>query len=626
VPVTPTYPGIYIQEAPSNNHTITAAPTNIAVFIGYTHPLLTPQSNTGQPVQLFSFADYITNFGGFVRSAAFANAWGTATVANTSPPVHNPGAFIDLAQAVNQFFLNAGPGATVTAYVVSVNNTNNGVIPNLTPVSVWLSGGTLTSGSSQSPPPPDAVVFTAKQVTDEVYTMAISIRPVPVPTSSPPADPLADIIITYGPAATPAASPRSSPPASPVAAGPGTVVETYRRVSLNQYQVGPNNLPDPNIPNPNYIVTRLGASTLVTVPPLTAPGSWPPGPGTQQAIFDHYLPQNTVIYNPNDYTAVLQEDTDLDKLQVFNLMIIPGVADASLTWPGAAGDASGALIIGAAVAFCERRMAFLILAPPVADTADGNVPPLPGTVPPGAALPPNTIQNTMSQGLLGNSKNSAVYFPYLLTPNPITGSPNNPVTGRPNEIPPSGTVAGLYAATDLARGVWKAPAGFQTVCNSTITGVVARGVMTDQRQGTLNPLGVNCMRQFPNINTVVFGARTLATQTDQQWRYVSVRRMALFIEQTLSANLKWVVFEPNAPPLWSAISMSINAFMLGLYNQGAFFGTSPSQAFLVQCDSTTTTATDIQNGIVNIVVGFAPLSPAEFVIITLAQLALPTSS
>jgi hypothetical protein len=168
--------------------------------------------------------------------------------------------------------------------------------------------------------------------------------------------------------------------------------------------------------------------------------------------------------------------------------------------------------------------------------------------------------------------------------------------------------------------VWKAPAGFQATA-SNVTGVAARGKMTDNRHGTLNPIGVNCLRDFPNVPTIVFGARTLATTYDQQWTYVPVRRMALFLEQTLLANLKWVLFEPNAQPLWSAITMSINAFMLGLFKQGAFQGVTPSQAFSVRCDSQTTTQADIDSGIVNIVVGFAPLKPAEFVVITIAQLA-----
>jgi phage tail sheath protein FI len=128
-----------------------------------------------------------------------------------------------------------------------------------------------------------------------------------------------------------------------------------------------------------------------------------------------------------------------------------------------------------------------------------------------------------------NSKKAALYFPYLLSPDPLTGQPINPVTGSLNEIPPSATVAGVFAATDVSRGVWKAPAGFQAITRNS-TGVVERGRMTDQRQGLLNPIGVDCLRDFPNIGTTVFGARTLVTLTDEQWRYVPVRRMALFLK------------------------------------------------------------------------------------------------
>ncbi len=147
--------------------------------------------------------------------------------------------------------------------------------------------------------------------------------------------------------------------------------------------------------------------------------------------------------------------------------------------------------------------------------------------------------------------------------------------------------------------------------------------MTDQRQGVLNLIGVNCVRNFPGIGPVVWGARTSISENVafQQWKYVSVRRMALFLEQTLYANLGWVVFEPNDEPLWTSIVTSIESFMLGLFRQGAFQGSTPSQAFQVKCDSSTTTQADIDNGIVNIVVAFAPLKPAEFVVIQIAQLA-----
>jgi hypothetical protein len=542
MPVSPTYPGIYIQEAPSSSHTIVAAQTNIAVLIGYSHPFKTAAANLGKAVQIFSFQDYQRQFGGFVRSTAFANQ------ANyQADPSHNAG---DLAVAVNQFFLNGG----ATAYVVAVASP----LWPTSPATLTLSG----------------ISFAALEVTDDLYTMTVSIKPLFASPSSPPIDSPADIVITYGPSNGTG----------------GTVVETYRQVTL-----------DPALPS--YILTQLAKSALVSVslssPP---PGSLAAAAGTMPA----WWPAAADFFSASDFTAVLQADTSLDKVPLVNLMVIPGVTNT--------------LVVSTAIAFCERNFCFYILDPVITDSADGTLPAY-----------TNLVQNTP---LLGDSsKNVGLYFPYLLSPDPIAGNANNPVTlswsdftlPSPNEIPPSGTVAGIFAATDVSRGVWKAPAGFQAGANN-VTGVVERGQMTDARQGTLNPLSINCLRNFANTGTIVFGARTLAAQTDQQWTYVPVRRMALFLEQTFKANLKWVIFEPNAEPLWSAITLSISAFLLGLFKQGAFAGTTPSDAFLVQCGSQTTTPADIDSGIVNIVVGFAPLEPAEFVIVTIAQLTGQSSS
>jgi len=217
------------------------------------------------------------------------------------------------------------------------------------------------------------------------------------------------------------------------------------------------------------------------------------------------------------------------------------------------------------------------------------------------------------------SQNGALYFPYLQS--------TDPVTSLPTEVAPSGYVAGLYARTDTNRGVWKAPAGIAATLTNT-TGEVARGTMSNEQQGVLygtitGDTPINCIRSFPGSGTVVFGARTLvgSNQAYNQSKYVPVRRMTLFIEQTLLANLRWVVFEPNDEPLWLSIRTSIENFMLSLFNQGALQGSKPSDAFQVKCDSSTTTQQDIDNGIVNILVAFAPLKPAEFVIIQIAQLA-----
>jgi phage tail sheath protein FI len=176
------------------------------------------------------------------------------------------------------------------------------------------------------------------------------------------------------------------------------------------------------------------------------------------------------------------------------------------------------------------------------------------------------------------------------------------------------------AQIDSTRGVWKAPAGQE----ATVTGVQSLVYnVTDLENGDLNPLALNCIRTFPIIGTVVWGARTLdgADAQASEWKYLPVRRTALFIEESLYRGTQWVVFEPNDEPLWSQIRLNVGAFMRSLFRQGAFQGATPQQAYFVKCDSDTTTQNDIDNGIVNILVGFAPLKPAEFVVIKISQIA-----
>ena len=149
------------------------------------------------------------------------------------------------------------------------------------------------------------------------------------------------------------------------------------------------------------------------------------------------------------------------------------------------------------------------------------------------------------------------------------------------------------------------------------------GTLTDGENGQLNPLGVNCLRNFPVIGNVVWGARTLdgADALASQWKYIPVRRLAYYIEESLFRGTQWVVFEPNDEPLWAQIRLNVGSFMQTLFIKGAFQGSSPNDAYFVKCSSETTTQTDIDNGVVNIVVGFAPLKPAEFVVIQIQQIA-----
>jgi phage tail sheath protein FI len=210
-------------------------------------------------------------------------------------------------------------------------------------------------------------------------------------------------------------------------------------------------------------------------------------------------------------------------------------------------------------------------------------------------------------------ENATIFFPRLKMPDPLKEN-------RLEEFVPCGAVAGVMARIATQRGVWKAPAGLE----ATLTGVRELSVkLTDGENGLLNPLGVNCLRNFPVVGNVVWGARTLegADRLASEWKYIPVRRLALFIEESLYRGTQWVVFEPNDEPLWAQIRLNVGAFMNNLFRQGAFKGSTPREAYFVKCDKETTTQNDINLGMVNILVGFAPLKPAEFVIIKLQQMA-----
>jgi phage tail sheath protein FI len=208
--------------------------------------------------------------------------------------------------------------------------------------------------------------------------------------------------------------------------------------------------------------------------------------------------------------------------------------------------------------------------------------------------------------------NAAIYYPRVLMSDPLQEN-------RIEAFAPCGVVAGVFARTDATRGVWKAPAGQ----DATMSGV--RGLeykMTDGENGQLNPQGVNCLRTFPVAGNIVWGARTLdgADSLASEWKYIPVRRTALFIEESLFRGTQWVVFEPNDEPLWAQIRLNVGAFMNTLFRQGAFQGKTPREAYFVKCDGETTTQDDINRGVVNILVGFAPLKPAEFVVIQIQQM------
>ncbi|HTT91132.1 MAG TPA: phage tail sheath subtilisin-like domain-containing protein [Acidimicrobiales bacterium] len=539
--ITPTYPGVYIQELPSSSHTITPAPTSIAAFVGFTHPLQTPRSSPqSTPANvLYSFADYQNFYGGFFSS---------------------PGLPDYVGQAVFQFFLNGGS----QCYVVGLTNptfptptATLGTVPAVT-LNAIVPVGDPTTGLTGLGLPLQVTISNIQSVSS--------------------ANDTADITIVYGP---------------PVGQTSGAQVEIYRKVQISQLQkalagsslVSWGSPEWPPVSSPPTSLSYPAAGSPPSSSPLSyAFSSAPPSPPVSSFLDTQLIGEAFT----NNYP--------LDKVPIFNLLAVPGISDPS--------------VLAEATAYAERKRAFLIADPPSTWWVDSA----------STGTDPSSPIDGLSLLPVPVTANGGLYFPWLST--------TDPVTTLPSTAPPSGFVAGMFAAEDANRGVWKAPAGLETALNGT-TGVVPTGLMSDDQQGALNQYGINCIRQFPSLPPVIFGARTLAYRDEalqNQWGYVPVRRMALFIEQSLYANLTWAVFEPNDTPLWNALTQEVGAFMLGLFRQGAFAGTTPSQAFLVQCDSTTTTPADIANGVVNILVGFAPLRPAEFVVVQITQLAGQASS
>ena len=302
------------------------------------------------------------------------------------------------------------------------------------------------------------------------------------------------------------------------------------------------------------------------------------------------------VLGTGDYNGSALNKTGINaltKADLFNLLCIPPptrLADTDST------------VYANAVKLCVDKRAMLIVDPNFAWGASS------------ATAAANAIGGLSSLGVSGtNARNAALYFPRVKQADP----------NRENQVDtfvPCGIVAGIFTKTDTTRGVWKSPAGI----DAALSGIQGLQVnLTDAENGQLNPLGINCLRSFPITGKVIWGARTLrgADQLADEYKYVAVRRTALFIEESLYRGTQWVVFEPNDEPLWAQIRLNVGAFMHNLFRQGAFQGTTPKDAYLVKCSKETTTQNDINQGIVNILVGFAPLKPAEFVFIKLTQLA-----
>jgi phage tail sheath protein FI len=375
--------------------------------------------------------------------------------------------------------------------------------------------------------------------------------------------------------------------------GERVATETFRNVSL--VEASPGFLPRVLEQQSSLVrVETDGTGPLIPqdgsgLPARPLPLS-PPTPSQAQGGGDGSTPGPTqYIGSRNQKTGIFA----LAKQDLFNLLCIPPPRRGGNTHPS---------VWATALTYCVERRAFLIVDPDNewglrAETAVESA-----------------IAGLGSLALSGkDARNAALYFPRLLESDPLL---DNAI----DTFVPCGVVAGIMARTDAERGVWKAPAGLDASLNG-VRGLQVN--LTDDENGDLNPLAVNCLRSFPVNGRVVWGARTMrgADQQADEYKYVPVRRTVLFLEESLYRGTQWVVFEPNDEPLWAQIRLNVGAFMQSLFRQGAFQGQTPREAYLVKCDKETTTQNDIDRGIVNILVGFAPLKPAEFVIIRIQQLA-----
>jgi phage tail sheath protein FI len=525
--VTPTYPGVYIEEVSSGVHPITGVATSIAAFVGFAR-----RGPVNEPTTVQSFAEFTRTFGGL---------WEQST----------------MSQAVAQFFINGGSQALIVR-AVRLTGANK------------ASKGTLAVGG----PGPNTLKLEAAN--EGQWSDKLLVR------------------IDYD-------------TSDKNATTPVMFNLSIKDTSTNVVEVVRNLTPGPALPALIEQQSQL-VRAVATLPAARPAAHAPINPGD-----DPFDPAKTTQYDPFPASGTGagtdgdQQEADvvpaaddgvtgvyaLVRADLFNLLCIPPVAGTPLVLSTTA--------ITNAAAFCTKRRALFIVDGHPNWTAPAQI--TAGTI---------SLDNYIKIGS-GDRPNAAIYAPWLRAPDPLQ---NNAIV----DFPPCGAVAGIMARTDARRGVWKAPAGL----DAGIAGIQElKAKFTDGENGILNPLGVNCLRTFPASGSVVWGARTLAGNDvlASEWKYVPVRRTALFLEESLFRGTQWVVFEPNDEPLWAQIRLNVGAFMHNLFRQGAFQGTTPRDAYLVKCDKETTTQTDINNGVVNILVGFAPLKPAEFVIIRIQQLA-----
>jgi phage tail sheath protein FI len=649
MPVRPTFPGVYIEEVPSGVRTIVGVATSVAAFIDYF-----ARGPINRAVRIFGFADFEREFGGLdVFSEAsyaiqqfFLNGGSEAFVIRVghafatsqidllddggAPTLHitagrrikgvlveDPGTWgdfvrldvdYDTTDPVNLFNLTisevsrAGTQPSLRTETFRNLSMTPGA-PNFA-VDVINEGSKIVQASAPGAgPPAQTGTISAPLVSAGVQTATtpfnVLLNGVPVsgatgtqlsraPTASPDADEVFRDARALLQEAIRAANPNDPRVANAI------VQLIGRGDSIARFRILTGRVGDPGVPgsafDPNIVIsfTDVGPGTAATDLGLVAGAAANAQQVSLTGGSDGTLPAD--LPNATDILGTRAAKTGLFALEdvdLFNILCIPRAADL--------GPTEMFNVYSVAEGYCLERRAMVIV--DIGSGVDSIT----------------EMQDLLDANPNLRNRNAAVYFPRLRLADPLNQF-------RLRDVAPSGTMAGLYARTDNDRGVWKAPAGIDTTLRNVNE---LSYVLTDPENGALNPLGINCLRTFPIIGTVSWGARTLegADVQASEWKYLPVRRFALFLEESLYRGTKFAVFEPNDEPLWAQIRLNVGAFMQTLFRQGAFQGQTPREAYFVKCDKETTTQNDINLGIVNILVGFAPLKPAEFVIIKISQIA-----
>ena len=607
MPVTVSYPGVYVEEIPSGVHTITGVATSITAFVG--RALRGP---TDQAMTINSFGDFERIFGGlwlgstmsFAVRDFYLNGGSQAVIVRVFHPQ-----FKDAADRTTPFN-NAKAAAQAVAGAATGADAATAAANARTEADKSKAGGGPTFAAA------DAVAKAAERAAkvkgaDAAKVQAAATAAVDEAAGKAAgwAEALLAVDATHNlEAAYPGAwgntlrarvdyNTRATVPPEVADSlfnlfifdGLTGQVEEHRNVSIT---AGHPRQVDKVLESASKLVRTKGGPW--TTRPAESKNTLDPNKGVWD---DNATPTNSKVTadfasdgkapDDNDFTADKKGLMALKKVDLFNLLCIPPYGDQGQDIDSGVRDA--------AIAFCQQRRAFLLIDPPAGWTTKDKA------------------RDGVATDIGAANSYSAVFFPRLRQPNPLHG-------GAVEDFVPCGAVAGVFARTDSQRGVWKAPAGLE----ATLIGVPELSVkLNDPENGELNPLGVNCLRARPAVGPVVWGSRTREgdNRLASQWKYVPVRRTALFIEESLYRGTQWVVFEPNDEPLWAQIRLNVGAFMNSLFRKGAFQGASPREAYLVKCDKETNPQNDINQGIVNIVVGFAPLKPAEFVILKIQQLA-----